>query len=82
MGVGGVRVDDRERTCVGWELRVTIENEELPLAERDAAVAKMEQLAQTGDAHAQYFLGLLYRDGGLLIPDAEKARHWLEQAAR
>ena len=24
----------------------------------------------------------MYRDGGLLIPDAEKARHWLEQAAK
>ena len=42
----------------------------------------MEQLAKTGDAYAQYFLGLLYRDGGLLIPDIEKAKYWLEQAAR
>lgn len=82
MEDGGGWVDDRELTWACWELRGTIENEELPLAERDAAVAKLEQLAQTGDAHAQYFLGLLYRDGGLLIPDTEKARHWLEQAAK
>ena len=75
-------VDDRELTWACWELRGTIENEELPLAERDAATAKMKQLAKAGDAHAQYFLGLLYRDGGLLIPDAEKARYWLEQAAK
>lgn len=75
-------VDDRELTWVCWELRGTIENEKLPLAERDAAAAKIEQLAQTGDAYAQYFLGLLYRDGGLLIPDTEKAKHWLERAAK
>ena len=75
-------VDNRKLTWACWELRGTIENEELPLGERDAAAAKLEQLAKTGDAYAQYFLGLLYRDGGLLIPDAEKAKHWLEQAAK
>lgn len=75
-------VDDRELTWVCWELRGTIENEELPLGERDTAAAKMEQLAKAGDAYAQYFLGLLYRDGGLLIPDTEKARYWLAQAAK
>lgn len=82
MEDGGGWVDDRELTWECWELRGTIENEKLPLAERDAAAAKMEQLAQTGDAYAQYFLGLLYRDGGLLIPDKEKAKHWLERAAK
>ena len=82
MEDGGDWVDDRELTWACWELRGTIENEELPLAERDAAAAKMEQLAQTGDAYAQYFLGLLYRDGGLLVPDTAKAKHWLEQAAK
>ena len=79
---GGGWVDDRELTWACWELRGTIENEELPLAERDAAAEKMEQLAKTGDAYAQYFLGLLYRDGGLLVPDTEKAKYWLEQAAK
>ena len=82
MEDGGGWVDDRGLTWACWELRGTIENEELPLVERDAAAEKMEQLAQTGDAYAQYFLGLLYRDGGLLIPDTEKAKHWLERAAK
>ena len=72
MEDGGGWVEDRELTWACWELRGTIENEKLPLAERDAAAAKLEQLAQTGDAYAQYFLGLLYRDGGLMIPDTEK----------
>lgn len=26
-------------------------------------------------------MGLLYRDGPLLIPDSQKAKHWLTQAA-
>ena len=82
MEDGGGWVDDRGLTWACWELRGTIENEELPLAERDAAAEKMEQLAQTGDVYAQYFLGLLYRDGGLLVPDIEKAKHWLERAAK
>jgi len=54
----------------------------LPLEQRDEAAEDLERLAEYGDVHAQYFLGLLYRDGGLLIPDAEKVRHWLEQAAK
>ena len=59
-----------------------IENEEQSWTERDAAAERLEQLAAEGDVHAQYILGLLYRDGGLRIPDVEKARYWLEQAAK
>lgn len=63
-------------------LRARIEDRKLPLAQRDEAVEDLEQLAKYGDVHAQYFLGLLYRDGGLLLPDAEQAVHWLELAAK
>ena len=63
-------------------LRARIEDSRLPLAQRDEAVEDLEQLAKYGDVHAQYFLGLLYRDGGLLLPDAEQAVHWLELAAK
>lgn len=42
----------------------------------------LKWLAENGDVHAQYFLGLLYRDGGLLLPDAEQASHWLALAAK
>ena len=41
----------------------------------------MEQVAECGDAYAQYRVGQLYRDGPLLIPDNRKAKHWLTQAA-
>ncbi|MCC2257122.1 MobP3 family relaxase [Intestinimonas aquisgranensis] len=64
-----------------WELRQTIRDESLPLADRDGAAEELERLAERGDAHAQYMMGLLYRDGPLLIPDIQKAKHWLTQAA-
>ena len=63
-------------------LRARIEDSRLPLAQRDEAVEDLERLAEYGDVHARYFLGLLYRDGGLLLPDAEQAVHWLELAAK
>lgn len=52
------------------------------LEDRDQAVAELEQLAGEGDVHAQFLTGVLYRDGGLLIPDTEQARYWFEQAAK
>ena len=57
-------------------------DETLPLAERDEAAKQLEALADGGDRYAQYLTGILYRDGGLLIPDAEKAQHYLGLAAR
>lgn len=52
------------------------------LEDRDEAATELEKLAGEGDIHAQFLTGVLYRDGGLLIPDAEKARYWMEQAAK
>ena len=57
-------------------------DETLPLAERDEAAKQLEALADGGDRYAQYLTGILYRDGGLLIPDTEKAQHYLGLAAR
>ena len=45
------------------------------------AAEQLEQLAEDGDAHAQYIIGTAYRDGGLLIPDTAKAQKLLERAA-
>ena len=73
------KMEERGEWVENWEvshdclrLRARIEGNKLPL----------ERLAEYGDVHAQYFLGLLYRDGGLLLPDTERATHWLELAAR
>lgn len=75
-------VDDRSMSYDCWELRKIIADENIPLEERDHAAAELEQIACQGDPHAQYLLGLLYRDGGLLVPDTEQAKHWLELSAQ
>jgi hypothetical protein len=83
------KMEERGEWVENWEvsyeclrLRARIEDSRLSLAQRDEAVEDLEQLAEYGDVHAQYFLGLLYRDGGLLLPDVEQAVHWLELAAK
>ena len=63
-----------------WHAMAT--DETLPLEERDEAGKQLEALADGGDRYAQYLTGILYRDGGLLIPDTEKAQHYLGLAAR
>ena len=92
--LGKITFEDEKREERGewvenWEvsydclrLRARIEGNKLPLEQRDEAAEDLERLAEYGDVHAQYFLGLLYRDGGLLLPDAEQAAHWLELAAK
>ena len=75
-------VDDRSMSYDCWELRKIIADESTPLEERDKAAEELEQIANQGDPHAQYLMGLLYRDGGLLVPDAEQAKHWLELSAQ
>ena len=62
-------------------LRDAILDRNVPHEERRECVDEMEQLAENGDRYAQYFLGKLYRDGGLLIPDNEKAAHWFRRSA-
>lgn len=74
--------DDRSMSYDCWELRKIIADENMPLEERDRAAAELEQIARQGDPHAQYLMGLLFRDGGLLVPDAEQAKHWLELSAQ
>ena len=64
-----------------WELRQIIQDDTLPLADRDGAAEELERLAERGDAHAQYLMGQLYRDGPLLIPDSRKSKDWFNQAA-
>ena len=78
----GEWVDNWEVSYECLRLRTRIEDNKLPLVQRDEAVEDLEQLAEYGDVHAQYFLGLLYRDGGLLLPDAKQAAYWLELAAK
>ena len=64
------------------DLQSVANDESFPLAERDEAAEQLEQLAEDGDAYAQYVIGTAYRDGGLLIPDTVKAQKLLERAAK
>ena len=63
------------------DLQSVANDESFPLVERDEAADQLEQLAEDGDAHAQYIIGTAYRDGGLLIPNMVKAQKLLERAA-
>ena len=63
------------------ELQSIANDVDLPLEERDEAAEQLEQLAENGDAHAQYIIGTAYRDGGLLMPDTFKAQKLLKNAA-
>ena len=63
------------------DLQSVANDESYPLEERDEAAEQLEQLAEDGDAYAQYIIGTAYRDGGLLIPDTVKAQKLLERAA-
>lgn len=63
------------------DLQSVANDDRFPLEERDEAVEQLEQLADAGDAYAQYIIGTAYRDGGLLIPDTAKAQKLLERAA-
>ena len=64
-----------------WTLRMDVQDEYSSLAERDDAVESMRELAESGDVHAQYFMGKLYLDGSLVIPDSEVAMDWLYKAS-
>ena len=64
-----------------WALRDIIRDESLTMEERNDAVSEMNKLAESGDMHAQYLMGKLWRDGPLLIPDSVEARYWFERAA-
>ena len=64
-----------------WTLRDEIRDESLTLEERGNAVSELETLAKTGDKHAQYLMGKLWRDGPLLTPNSSNARYWFQQAA-
>lgn len=46
-----------------------------------AAFRELLPLADTGDAEAQYLVGLMYSQGNAEIRDYEKAAAWLRQAA-
>ena len=73
--------DDRRLSYDCWDCWDAINSEDTPLDDRDYTANSLNELAEDGDAYAQYFMGKLYRDGGLLVPDSVNARYWFAQAA-
>ena len=57
-------------------------DETAPLDERDEAVEQEQKYAEEGNPSSQYVLGVLYRDGGLLMPDALQAKEWFTRSAK
>ena len=74
------QVQSESSAC--WELRQIIRDAPFPLKDQNDAAEELERLAEQSDLHAQYLMGLLYRDGLLLIPDSQSAKYWLTQAAK
>ena len=72
----------RDESYDYWALRDIIRDETLTMDERGEAVSELETLAKTGDKHAQYLMGKLWRDGPLLTPNTVNARYWFQQAAK
>ena len=65
-----------------WKLWMIAQDDTVPMAERDNAAVQLIESAKGGDLHAQYFIGKLYQDGPVLVPDSVEALYWFEQAAR
>ena len=75
------QINTYDMSYAGLDLQSVANDDRFPLAERDEAAEQLEQLAEDGDAYAQYIIGTAYRNGGLLIPDTVKAQKLLERAA-
>lgn len=78
----GERISTYDMSYACQDLQSVANDESFPLDERDEAAEQLEQLAEDGDAYAQYIIGTAHRDGGLLIPDMVKAQKLLERAAK
>ena len=77
----GEQINTYDMSYEFQDLQSVANVDRFPLEERDEAAEQLEQLAEDGDAYAQYIIGTAYRDGGLLIPDTVKAQKLLECAA-
>ena len=65
-----------------WQMKQMLDSPEEPMENKDWAVSEMKMLADHGVPQAQYILGKLYRDGGILIPDSILAVEAFEKAAQ
>lgn len=73
---------EEDVTWAYWDLKEIIRDRHAELSEKDTAVAEMQKLAESGDVHAQYFMGKLYRDGDPVLPNSQAAEYWFRAAAK
>ena len=73
---------EEDVTWAYWDLKEIIRDRHAELSEKDTAVAEMQKLAESGDVHAQYFMGRLYRDGDPVLPNSQAAEYWFKAAAK
>ena len=73
---------EEDVTWAYWDLKEIIRDLHAELSEKDAAVTEMQKLAESGDVHAQYFMGKLYRDGDPVLPNSQAAEYWFRVAAK
>ena len=73
---------DHSRNHWCWQMKQMLDSPEEPMENKDWAVSEMKMLADHGVPQAQYILGKLYRDGGILIPDSILAVEAFEKAAQ
>ena len=64
------------------DLKEIISDCHAELSEKDTAVTEMQKLAESGDVHAQYFMGKLYRDGDPILPNSQAAEYWFKAASK
>ncbi len=65
-----------------WELWMVTQDDTAPMEDRDEAAAQLINKAKDGNPDAQYFVGKLYQDGPVLIPDSVEAQYWFGQSAQ
>ena len=66
---------EEDVTWAYWDLKEIIRDRHTELSEKDTAVSEMQKLAESGDVHAQYFMGKLYRDGDPVLPNSQAAEY-------
>ena len=65
-----------------WELWMVTQDDTAPMEDRNEAAAQLISKAKDGNPDAQYFVGKLYQDGPVLIPDSVEAQYWFGQSAQ
>ncbi len=76
-----IKANEQQANYEYHKFKEIILNDDYYLEYRDEAVEDMKKLADNGNRYAQYFMGNLYQNSDIVIPDDELAIYYFEQAA-